>query len=262
MNPTTEPKVWEGHKSKVVWSVWLFSVTGLLLHYFPLHYDFQLPHWSNSRSSYSAPTIPRPSYEAPKPAAQAIPWDVLTALESDQQIHFDGGVTVVSLDIPVGRWSTQVVTPESSKHYLFDLKPDDTVFYVKFSDGAVFKMGGDGNRFLDMGCHRGIMRFLGTIQGQRATVAISDQPFNVAKEDKNTIRLELDEVKWSDWVTVPPGYQFRISRPGCWADILFWDGRQVHLGPDDHVWFKDLSDGNFKIRGTKGPTEVFIEPRQ
>lgn len=101
-----------------------------------------------------------------------IPDDVCNAPESEEQLFFDDGVKEIRLDVPVGDWSAEVVTPQGSRNYRCDVKPDKTVFYVKFADGHIEKIGGGEKRFKDVKIRRGIMRFYGTVPGQKVTVTI------------------------------------------------------------------------------------------
>ncbi len=156
MNPTTEPKVWEGHNSKVVWSVWLFSVTGLLLHYFPLKFDL----------SWIEPSLRHRAVEsqyAPSPMA------------SYQNSSYEA------------------VRPKAVQ----------------------------------------------------------------------TVKVDVDPDTWSDWVKIPDGCTFKINRPGCWIEFLYWDNT-THRYEDNGSpqWIGTIRSSIFKLRGTKGPVEIIIESRQ
>ncbi len=80
---------------------------------------------------------------------------------------------------------------------------------------------------------------------------------------QDVIRLELDEVKWSEQVKIPVGYTWRINRPDCWEQYWFWSEKEPRPRSEAGTteWFGDIPHANFKLRGTKGPVEIIIEPR-
>ncbi len=65
-----EPKVLEFHKNKIVWSVILFSLSGILLHFFPLKLDFLSCFAPSSRRQVAA-SLPS---ETAKPKAPEVLW--------------------------------------------------------------------------------------------------------------------------------------------------------------------------------------------
>ena len=77
-------------------------------------------------------------------------------------------------------------------------------------------------------------------------------------------RRELDEVRWSDWIKIPVGYGWRINRPDCWEQYWFWSEGEPRPRSEagTTAWFGDIPHANFRLRGTKGPVEIVIEPRQ
>lgn len=263
MSSTSEPKAFIGALSKFVWGVWLFSGFSILLHYFPLELRFPSFSSSSAPASVSAPPVRQRTAEAPSVGSRAIPWDVLNAPESPGVMRFMDGAQAVSLDVPVGRWSAQVETPEDSKHYAFDVKPDGTVFYLKFSDGAVFKVGGDAPRFIDLDERRGIMRFLGTVPDQKAIVAISDtqEGFAAPKGRKVIKRVEVGPDWSDDWTTLPAGGNYSLVYPNRSFDLLFENGEIRSYDDDGRPKDRDPLPGNrFRLRGIKGTLEIVEDP--
>ena len=84
----------------------------------------------------------------------------------------------------------------------------------------------------------------------------------VKPKEPTIIKVELDPVEWSEWITIPENSRFRICRPGCWEEYWFWDGRKILAKPQDKIWFgDDIRDCNFKLRGTKRLAEIVITPK-
>ncbi len=163
-------KVTEWRKSKLTWFLFLGPLaffSGWI--YFKIYPIGEIHFPSFSFHSSTAPA--RPSETT---LLGNIPEEVRNASDSDEQVFFDDGVKEVSVDVPVGSWSAEVVTPRGSKDYRVNVKPDKTVFYVKFADGHIEKIGGGEKRFKDFKIRRGIMRFYGTVPGQKASVMIED----------------------------------------------------------------------------------------
>lgn len=79
---------------------------------------------------------------------------------------------------------------------------------------------------------------------------------------REPIRIELDSERWVE-VTIPPGYNWRINRPGCWEQYWFWSEAEPRprVESGDRTWFGEIPECNFRVRGTKGPAEVVMAPK-
>ncbi len=91
-------------------------------------------------------------------------------------------------------------------------------------------------------------------------------PPSVEKPEPPKAKLELfkkvkvEEVKWSGWVELPHDtVNFDINRPGCWEEYQFADGSTKRSDAGDFVWLGTIPQRTFKIRGTPGVVEVWIE---
>lgn len=164
------PRVIEFYKFKILWVILFFLVSWLFFTAFPVSCDFKVP--TSVASTSALPEKGTPGGATGGVYNPGIPDAVRNAPASDEQLFFDDGVKEVCLDIPVGSWSAEVITPQSSKDYRLNVKPDKTVFYVKFADGHIEKVGGGEKRFKDVKIRRGVMRIYGTVPGQKATVEV------------------------------------------------------------------------------------------
>lgn len=73
-------------------------------------------------------------------------------------------------------------------------------------------------------------------------------------------KVRVEERVWSEWVELPhDAVNFDINRPGCWEEYLFADGSIARADAGDFVWLGTIPQRTFRIRGTPGLIEVWIE---
>lgn len=64
----------------------------------------------------------------------------------------------------------------------------------------------------------------------------------------------------SGWVSIPDGYDFRISNGSGDLEYFFWDGRRLFVSGKERKWLGDIRGQNFRLRG-EGTAVIAIEPR-
>ncbi len=93
-----------------------------------------------------------------------------TQAASTEPVMFAPGVTVQYVSYVSGQWTTNIVTPPTSKSYRVDIPLHQAIF-VKFLDGSVYRMTEEKDSW--WGVHRGVFAIMGDNCSGVATVSIS-----------------------------------------------------------------------------------------
>ncbi|MEK7192076.1 MAG: hypothetical protein AAB646_00985 [Patescibacteria group bacterium] len=80
------------------------------------------------------------------------------------------------------------------------------------------------------------------------------------KPQVQQITVELDPVKWSEWVKLPPNHWFQIDFPN-WIECKFWDGRVVKALNGKPQWVGKINNNIFRLRGCLGTATITLEPK-
>lgn len=232
MSSTSEPKAFIGAKSKLVWSVWLFSGFGILLHYFPL--ELRLPSFSSSPASVSAPPVRQ------RTAEESVSRNSSYPRNNDQ--------ASILVEIRPDEWSDWVRLPEGED---FRFVYPNLSFDLLFPNGTTRSYTDDELPKVRDPLPGRVFR----VRGARGALEIVFET--------SQVRLELDPSDWSCWVKIPPGYRWRINRPGCWEQYWFRGEAEPRprLEAGSRVRYGEIPNTTFKVRGTKGPVEIVIEPQ-
>ncbi|MEK7640943.1 MAG: hypothetical protein AAB389_03025 [Patescibacteria group bacterium] len=75
-------------------------------------------------------------------------------------------------------------------------------------------------------------------------------------------KVEVEEVKWSEKITLPPDREFRLRHATAeWLEFRCWNGDEKRFTSkeDPSSWLGTISHCSFQIRGTPGFVEVWVE---
>ena len=91
--------------------------------------------------------------------------------------------------------------------------------------------------------------------GSRSTSVVGGPP--VAH---TSVKVKLDQEKWSDWVKLPPNSTFQIEPSGKWVAIKYWDGREwdSRKSQDSTTWRSNIPNGTFRLRG-EGEATILVD---
>ena len=75
-------------------------------------------------------------------------------------------------------------------------------------------------------------------------------------------KVKVEEVKWSEEITLPPNREFLLHHaPADWLEIRCWNGDEKRFTSKENPnsWLGTISHSIFRIRGSPGVLEVWIE---
>ncbi len=89
---------------------------------------------------------------------------------SQEPVMFAPGTTTRYVSYVSGKWTTNIITPPTSKSYRIDIPLHQAIF-VKFLDGSVYRMTEEEDSW--WGVHRGVFAIMGDNCSGVATISIS-----------------------------------------------------------------------------------------
>ncbi len=149
-----------------------------------------------------------------------------------------------------GSWSEEITLPPDREFRLHHANADWLGFRCWNGDEKNFASSEDPTPWLGTISHCSFR-----IKGSPGIVEVW-----VEKKLELFKKVKVEEVAWSGWVELPyDAVNFDINRPGCWEEYKFADGSTQRADAGDFVWVGTIPQRTFKIRGTSGIVEVWIE---
>ncbi|TSC82919.1 MAG: hypothetical protein G01um101419_439 [Parcubacteria group bacterium Gr01-1014_19] len=149
-----------------------------------------------------------------------------------------------------GGWSEEVTLPPDREFRLYHSTADWLGFQCWNGDEKTFTSKEDPTPWLGTISHCSFR-----IKGTAGVVEIW-----VERKLELFKKVKVEEEKWSEWVELPyDAVNLDINRPGCWEEYQLADGSTKRADAGEFLWLGSIPERTFKIRGTPGTVEVWIE---